>query len=242
MVDWRSKFIIDPLTETDYKTKKRKCLYNLINRIIDVQTVLTPKIIDKCCEFVLWNLEHNKGKNKDIKVITTNSPNIDERLIFSLFPDECAIYLTETTFNSQTAFFIHNFRLCYPYLRNKQANLTLVSSIDSAKIIQQIIGDPNNEIIKYIKSKKSGRVNSFLKLLTTCQNESVCGSVLDINGNYRYTVFENIKSLIVDKLIETEFPPYIEDKEIVWITLEDYLEQLPGWISQFNHISHIKFN
>ena len=245
MKDWRAKYIIDPLTCEDYKLKKVKSLYNLINRIIDVQTVLTPKIIDKCCELVLWNLEHQQSKQlKELKVFTTNTPNIDERFVFSLFPDEAVIYITKTAFNSKLAFFIHNFRLCYPYIKYKQMNLTLINE-DKTRLIQLIIGDNmtiNTLINKYNKSKKSNRVNSFIKLLTTCQNESVCGAVLDINANYRYTVFENIKSLIVDKLIETEFPPHIEDKEIVWITLDDYMEQLPAWISQFNHISHVKLN
>lgn len=241
MKEYRVKHIINPLAYQNYKTEKRKALLNLIDRIISVQTVLTPKMIDKCCELVLLNLERNK-QFKVLKVFTTNTPNIEERFIFSLFPNECVIYITNSTINSRYAFFIKDFQLYYPYIKSKKTKLTLVNE-DPVKIIQLIISDNqemNAAINKYNKSKKSSRVNTFMKLLTTCQNESVCGAVLDINGNYRYTVFENIKSLIVDKLIETEFPPYIKDKELIWISVDDYIEQLPAWIAQFNSISRIK--
>ena len=241
MKTYRINYIIDTLSSKTYKENKRHALINFIQRITDVQTVLTPKMIDKCCEFVLWNLEHQHIKH--LKIITTHTTKINENLIFSLFPSENVIYITKTFINSKYAFFIHDFQLCYPYAIDKQLN-TIIIDEDTNKLIQMIVNydEKINKVInRHNKLKKGGRISSFSKLLMTCQNDSVCGSVFDINANYRYTVFENVKSLIVDKLIETEFPSYMEDNEIVWISLNDYMEQLPEWIAQFNHFSHIKF-
>ena len=89
------------------------------------------------------------------------------------------------------------------------------------------------------KTNKRNIVNSWLKLFNICKIE--CGfGVFDVNSDYRYTVFENVKRLVVDQQIETTLPAFIEETELMWITDTEYMEQVPEWVGAFNSISRIK--
>lgn len=84
--------------------------------------------------------------------------------------------------------------------------------------------------------KRSRHINTFEKLLKACETECDIG-VFDANADYRYQFFENVKNLIVDEYIELILPDRLCDKDVCWVRVEDYIENLHEWIAQFNKFS-----
>lgn len=227
MPSYRARFIVDPLKHENYKHEKRKVLKKLLSRITDIQTVITPTLIYACEELFLHNIKKNKLKN--INIINTDYP-INNDILFSLFKDSSIIYITTSHIKTVKSFFIHSAnpeRLYYPHLNKSAKTFKPIDSSDS-------------ELLSHLKSSSHrSSITSFHQLFELVSSE--CGlGVLDINANYRYTIFENIQKLMTTDLMETIFPNYNEDNELLWITVDEYDEQLPIWISSFNSFNKVK--
>ena len=94
---------------------------------------------------------------------------------------------------------------------------------------------------KQTKKKKHKRmkINTIEQLLKFCEKDCQIG-VFDINADFRYNFFDNVKSLIVDNRINFYLPKRLSDLEIGYIGLNEYMEEVPNWIHQFNQFSKIK--
>ena len=216
------------------KEKKRKCILNLMRRITSLQTTIHSLIKHACIAFVSTILKNNKTV-KGLKHLNLNfvpvAGLIDERLVFSIFTNEKTIYITPHAFKNKNFFIYRNGVMYYPFIC-RSAEEFISFDIDAKDIMRRLVG-------KIGKTNKRNIVNSWLKLFNVCKIE--CGfGVFDVNSDYRYTVFENIKRLIVDQQIETTLPAFIEETELMWITDTEYMEQVPEWVGMFNSISRIK--
>ena len=211
--------------------KRKEDTRRLIQRIMLLQTTMTPLIESACIAFTSTILKNNKTmKGLHINVIPTDR-DVDLRLIFSLFANEKVIYITPQTFKSKNIFILRNGDLYYPFLC-KRCEMFVYFDVDEEILLQRIVK-------RIGRVNKQNLINSFAKLFNVCRIE--CGfGVLDVNSDYRYIIFENVKRLIVDQQIETTLPDYMCDNELIWIEDDDYMEQVPEWIGAFNSFSRIK--
>ena len=215
----------------NYRKDKFKAKIQLIQAITQYQARLTIQEVEAIYEFIIQNIKATKATH--IKYIRLK-PDYDIMNVYSLFPHENVIYyLKYRPIKHPNAFYYHKHNLYYPMLELKP-QIYNIPDISSEEVVAQIV-----DLTKDTHQQRKLTVNTFAKLISVCMNECHFG-VLDINGNYRYTFFENMKQLIVEEKLDILMPDKFEDYDFVWITVEDYMENLPVWVSQFNSFSDIK--
>ena len=150
---------------------------------------------------------------KSFKIVPTIK-KIDAQIIYTLFNKENTIYISREAVKSKTAFIWRNGSLYYPFL---------LKGVETFTPCDMTI----EQIFTYITrpttpgSKHHG-INSWDKLFGICRTS--CGiGIFDINSDYRYTVFENIKRLIVDQQIETTLSPFDDNDEYVIISVSAFI-------------------
>ena len=232
----RFKFFDSNPTPTNPETteKRKICVYHLMQRITSLQTTVQTLIKNACTAYVSTILKNNIT-NKRMKRLHMSmipvSREVDERLVCSMFANEKVIYITNHAYRSKNIFVLRNGTQYYPFLC-KTAEMFTYFDIDKSDILKHIVKKIGKVNKRYI-------INSWDKLFNICKIE--CGfGVFDVNSDYRYTIFENVRRLIVDQQIETMLPAYITENELMWISDTDYMEQLPEWVGAFNSFSHVK--
>ena len=217
--------------DPNYRKDKFKAKIQLIQAITQYQARMTIQEVEAIYEFIIQNIKTMKTTH--IKYIRLK-PDYDIMNIYSLFPHENVIYYFKyKPIKHPNAFYYYKHNLYYPMLELK-SQIFNIPNISSEDVVAQIV-----DTTKDTHQQRKLTVNTFAKLISVCMNECYFG-VLDINGNYRYTFFENMKQLIVEEKLDVLMPDKLEDYDFVWITIEDYMENLPVWVSQFNSFSDIK--
>ena len=209
--------------EDNYKHDRFIALMNITRSISRAQTIITPAEVRGIFEFITNNLK----TNKDIKMFKVNAES-DFMCIYSLFPDEPVLYCVNKYYiKNPNVFYWSDDAIYYLMLNKKMSMNNIVVPIDEAL----------SEIQTKVKEKS--KITTFTKLLKLCSDECHFG-VMDINSNYRYTFFENMKELIQGETLTILMPASNEDMFINWISIDEYKENLPQWIHQFNSFSPLK--
>lgn len=224
IVSERLKFFeLNPIPENEENKQIQRNKHDeFVRRVISIQTTMMPQIKNACFSFVI----HNLNNSKIMKILPCDD-EVERNLLFSLYPEERVLFVSKFGVKRKNLFFWWKNELYYPMLC-KSYDLFVGMNKTFDEIIKSIL----------VKRKRE-RINTWLKLLTEC--EKSCGiGVFDTNASYRYTLFENINNLISKNIVNIVYPSYIEDFEINWIDKNEYIEQLPNWIGQFNSFSKIK--
>ena len=215
--------------DAQQKREHRKSLNVFIDHLVSIQTVINPLIKQSLFSFVMNNLKKNTYKHLKVKFV--NVSKIEHDKIFSLFPHNRTLFITTSLVKNSNILIYYNNKLYFPFIDKFNFEDFIFENIDNVEYI--------NSIMRNERVKKRFMINNWEKLLTLIKDS--CGvGVFDVNADYRYTVFEDINKLIVEKQIETLFPSFVEDKELIWIEVNEYLEQLPQWVSSFNSLSSVK--
>lgn len=211
-------------TEPDFKINQYIAKRRFIESVVFLQTTLAEKEKDAIKELFVYNLKLNNKHS--FKIISTKL-DVNYNLIYSLFPDEKIIYVSNKTVSRRNMFFFADNKFRYPFI--PELRNTFIPFDRSMETLFQSI----------IETTTKRKIKTIIKLLKLCQDESKFG-IFDINGDFRYNYFDDVKSLIVDKHINFIKPDKLIDNEIGWIGINEYIEEIPNWIHQFNSFSNIK--
>ena len=267
-ISYRSLGSYNPSTPM-YKENKRKAKYKFIDNILQLQCRLSSYEIRLLFEFFMLNLKANKVKEltilpvrEDLDESCVFSLFNDERTLYitnqfiscvNKFFMICGkVYYPLAESNNAYQLMCVNNDILIRYITGQIDNLgyipsegfNVISQVKNTKyanacldysLMNDVKFDSSVDIAKVHKTK----LNTFQKLLSQIDTESEIG-VFDANSDYRYQFFENIKSVIVDECFDLVLPELPEDRDFVWISVYDYLEQLPAWIGEFNKLSHVK--
>lgn len=247
-----------------YRKNKRSAKNDFIENICQLQCRVSSYEIKLLFEFFMLNLKANKVKELTILPVRSD---FDEMVVFNMFSDSRTLFVSNKFVSCADKLFMFCGEVYYPftYFKNKFQPI----DVRNEDLIRYITGQRNdlnfivsdgynivdptsgskfaNGCLDYClitvdenETKQSqSKVNTFQKLLKACEAECEIG-VFDANCDYRYQFFENVKSVIADECFDLLLPEFIEDKDFSWVSINDYIEQLPAWIGAFNKFNYVK--